>query len=79
MPGDYIISIKWSEEHVPGSPFRVCIYDGPEEAPAGRQQLLQAQQSHRSVMASSSSMYRGDRHGGPNAVNGDGYYRDGMD
>ena len=24
-PGDYLVSIKWSEKHIPGSPFRVRI------------------------------------------------------
>ena len=29
-PGDYLVSIKWSEKHIPGSPFRVRITgDGP--------------------------------------------------
>lgn len=29
--GDYIISVKWSGEHVPGSPFRVQIFDTQSE------------------------------------------------
>jgi filamin len=29
--GDYIIHVKWSGEHVPGSPFRVQIFDTQEE------------------------------------------------
>jgi filamin len=29
--GDYILHIKWSGEHVPGSPFRVQIFDTQEE------------------------------------------------
>ncbi|RWS29658.1 Filamin-B-like protein [Leptotrombidium deliense] len=30
-PGDYRIEIKWSGEHVPGSPFVVMIFDTQEE------------------------------------------------
>jgi len=30
-PGDYFIQIKWSGEHVPGSPFHVHIAETPEE------------------------------------------------
>ena len=29
--GDYIIHIKWSGEHVPGSPFKVQIFDTMDE------------------------------------------------
>jgi len=29
--GDYVIYVKWSDEHVPGSPFNVHIYDTREE------------------------------------------------
>jgi filamin len=29
--GDYIIHVKWSGEHVPGSPFHIHIYDTQEE------------------------------------------------
>jgi filamin len=33
-PGEYLITIKWSDMHVPGSPFRVKIVgDGTEDAP----------------------------------------------
>lgn len=30
-PGDYRIEVKWSDEHVPGSPFTVMIFDTQEE------------------------------------------------
>ena len=30
-PGDYRIEVKWSGEHVPGSPFVVYIFDTQEE------------------------------------------------
>jgi hypothetical protein len=30
-PGDYRIEVKWSGEHVPGSPFMVMIFDTQEE------------------------------------------------
>lgn len=30
-PGDYRIEIKWSNHHVPGSPFHVMIFDTQEE------------------------------------------------
>lgn len=30
-PGDYRIEIKWSGQHVPGSPFHVMIFDTQEE------------------------------------------------
>lgn len=30
-PGDYRIEVKWSGEHVPGSPFVVMIFDTQEE------------------------------------------------
>lgn len=30
-PGDYRIEIKWSDQHVPGSPFSVMIFDTQEE------------------------------------------------
>ncbi|XP_076033181.1 filamin-A-like isoform X8 [Oratosquilla oratoria] len=30
-PGDYRIEVKWSGEHVPGSPFMVMIFDTEEE------------------------------------------------
>jgi hypothetical protein len=30
-PGDYRIEIRWSGEHVPGSPFNVMIFDTQEE------------------------------------------------
>lgn len=29
--GDYMLHIKWSGEHVPGSPFHVRIFDTHEE------------------------------------------------
>ena len=29
--GDYIIHIKWSGDHIPGSPFHVQIFDTREE------------------------------------------------
>ena len=30
-PGDYRIEVKWSGEHVPGSPFAVMIFDTQDE------------------------------------------------
>lgn len=30
-PGDYRVEVKWSGEHVPGSPFLVMIFDTQEE------------------------------------------------
>ncbi len=30
-PGDYRIEVKWSGQHVPGSPFGVMIFDTQEE------------------------------------------------
>lgn len=30
-PGDYRIEVKWSGEHVPGSPFNIWIFDTEEE------------------------------------------------
>jgi len=30
-PGDYRIEVKWSGDHVPGSPFMVMIFDTHEE------------------------------------------------
>ena len=30
-PGDYRVEVKWSGEHVPGSPFMVLIFDTQEE------------------------------------------------
>lgn len=30
-PGDYRIEVRWSGEHVPGSPFNVMIFDTQEE------------------------------------------------
>lgn len=30
-PGDYRIEVKWSGEHVPGSPYMVMIFDTQEE------------------------------------------------
>ena len=30
-PGDYRIEVKWSGEHVPGSPMMVMIFDTQEE------------------------------------------------
>ena len=39
-PGDYLITIKWSEKHIPGSPFRVKIIGdsttGDESSNGGR-------------------------------------------
>ena len=29
-PDDYIVNIQWGEEHVPGSPFKLCIEDKPQ-------------------------------------------------
>lgn len=29
--GDYIVSVRWSGQHVPGSPFRVQIFDTETE------------------------------------------------
>lgn len=30
-PGDYRMEVKWSGEHVPGSPFMVMIFDTQDE------------------------------------------------
>lgn len=30
-PGDYRMEVKWSGEHVPGSPFIVMIFDTQDE------------------------------------------------
>jgi cytosine/adenosine deaminase-related metal-dependent hydrolase len=30
-PGDYLISVKWSDEHVYGSPFHTHIFERQEE------------------------------------------------
>ena len=30
-PGDYLISVKWSDEHVYGSPFHTHIFDREED------------------------------------------------
>lgn len=30
-PGDYRMEVKWSGEHVPGSPFVVMIFDTQDE------------------------------------------------
>ena len=30
-PGDYRVEVKWSGEHVPGSPFVVMIFDTQDE------------------------------------------------
>ena len=30
-PGDYLISVKWSDEHVYGSPFHTHIFDRQED------------------------------------------------
>ena len=30
-PGDYRIEVRWSGEHVPGSPFNVMVFDTQEE------------------------------------------------
>ncbi|XP_022694817.1 filamin-C-like isoform X2 [Varroa jacobsoni] len=41
-PGDYRIEVRWSGEHVPGSPFVVLIFDTAEELI----RHLQSQQAH---------------------------------
>lgn len=30
-PGEYFVHVKWSGDDVPGSPFKVCIFDTQEE------------------------------------------------
>ena len=30
-PGDYRVEVKWSGEHVPGSPFMIMIFDTQDE------------------------------------------------
>ena len=42
-PGDYRIEVKWSGEHVPGSPFMVMIFDTQEELSRFLQVNLSAQ------------------------------------
>jgi Filamin/ABP280 repeat len=66
-PGDYIISVKWSNEHVPGSPFHVRLFESDAvDHPR-----------YRGATASSSSVHR---YGGPNAaINGDGMFPDDYD
>ena len=39
--GDYIIQIKWSGEHVPGSPFTVRIFDTESELQQHYEELRQ--------------------------------------
>lgn len=39
-PGDYRIEVKWSGEHVPGSPFGVMIFDTKEELNRYKQGML---------------------------------------
>ena len=29
--GDYIIDVRWSRQHIPGSPFALTVLDGEEE------------------------------------------------
>lgn len=41
-PGDYRIEVKWSGEHVPGSPFRVMIFDTQEELNRYKQGVLRS-------------------------------------
>ena len=45
-PGDYRIEVKWSGEHVPGSPFMVMIFDTQEELSRFLQVSLRASKSH---------------------------------
>lgn len=39
-PGDYRIEVKWSGEHVPGSPYSVMIFDTQDELNRFQQQSL---------------------------------------
>jgi len=55
--GEYIISIKWSNRHVPGSPFRVRITESDDHS------------RHRGFSSSSSAM---PRYGGPNTMSNGG-------
>ncbi len=31
LPGDYVVFVRWSGEHVPGSPFKVTIHGGSDD------------------------------------------------
>ncbi|GBO22567.1 hypothetical protein AVEN_271577-1, partial [Araneus ventricosus] len=42
-PGNYRLEIKWSGDHVPGSPFNVMIFDTQEELNHYLQGMYQAQ------------------------------------
>lgn len=41
MPGDYIIAIRWSGSHVPGSPFKITIRE-PSKPSSGEQRYVPA-------------------------------------
>ena len=68
-PGDYAIVIKWSNKHVPGSPFRVRIHDAD---------IVVVEQHPRSRGISTSMQQQQQRYGGPNttAINGADVYDD---
>lgn len=57
-PGDYRIEVKWSGEHVPGSPFMVMIFDTQEEL----NHYLQGQ--YHSVPSNSGVLQSSDYFGG---------------
>ena len=50
--GDYVIVVKWSEQHVPGSPFHVHIFDTQEEL----SQCLVATQRQQRLMQNGGTM-----------------------
>lgn len=43
MPGDYIIAIRWSGSHIPGSPFKISIRDPPK--PEGEKKKKEKQKA----------------------------------
>ena len=45
-PGDYRVEVKWSGEHVPGSPFMVMIFDTQEELQNYLQVRIEFSHSH---------------------------------
>ena len=44
--GDYTIQVKWSDQHVPGSPFLVKIVDSREELEDVRREFPQVETRH---------------------------------
>lgn len=51
-PGDYRIEVKWSGQHVPGSPFPVMIFDTQDEL----NRFLMTQSRHQSLRSPSDSI-----------------------